>query len=946
MRVAQSLSSAGLGLALLATFGFASQSRVPQQKLPKPEAATQVRPTEKFLVEPMKFAWSDMVKMQAELPPMAVAYPEAQPLPIDIEPQILPMPAGADNVTGGGPMLAPQSSDVQKALCPSIGMEPPLAANFVAQDDVPDSGLTMYIPPNPSGGAGPAHLMTMMSNQVQIRDRSGSSLSAVDLNVFWSVLTPSNVAYQRVSYDALSGRWVATGRTGTGGIMRIMFAISDTNDPTGTWDFYSFFADPAGTLTTGTFPDWIPHGINATWVTLIANMFNVVGGASAGAKMWVIDMSTALSGGPITISTFATGFLGAVTVGAVGNSFTPTTSLDTSSPDMWLLNTTFGAGGTPSPRCLQLVRISGTGAAPVASALPGSPFGGSTSLCFVTANFSTTLITVAQLTEPRFITPFSIRIMSAVLRNGKIWVSHMGGQPLAPAATNRTAGFWHQVDPTLPFPASPGAPGSMLLQGNVIDGVSTSSGIMFPSIAVNCGDDAVIGFTRSDSTRNPEASYVFRKGTDAAGVQSPIRLLKAGESTYWKNFGVGTLAQWGIQSSTVVDPLDDKNFWTLQEYAALRVGPADNDSRWGTRWGLIGCGTPTITDEPDALAVCVGDPASFSVTATAFNGPLTYQWRKDGFDILGETASTYSIAATVSGDFGIYDCVVTEPCGSTTSAGAALTFNGAVVTVQPQDQQGKKGGTATFTVAGTGTGTITYEWRHDGVSIVPPETGTSLVISPITSADFGTYDCLVSDDCGPTTSDSAQLSPKKLDGHLKPGSLDLAIFKQPESAVGCEGASLTLEITAFGHTGLVWRKDGFPIVPAETNDTLVLNPVDALSAGSYDVVVSGPGGPIVSDAAVVTVNVAPTVTLNPTNQSKPIGGTATFTCAGTGDGTLTYQWQKAPLMGGAFVDIAGADEDTLVISPVVPASAARYRCVISNHCGSTATANAKLNISL
>lgn len=66
--------------------------------------------------------------------------------------------------------------------------------------------------------------------------------------------------------------------------------------------------------------------------------------------------------------------------------------------------------------------------------------------------------------------------------------------------------------------------------------------------------------------------------------------LKAGLSTYYKT-GSGTRNRWGDYSYTVVDPRNDRTFWTIQEYADQRTGPADGNSRWGTWWGRLrpGC---------------------------------------------------------------------------------------------------------------------------------------------------------------------------------------------------------------------------------------------------------------------------------------------------------------------------------------------------------------------
>jgi hypothetical protein len=63
-----------------------------------------------------------------------------------------------------------------------------------------------------------------------------------------------------------------------------------------------------------------------------------------------------------------------------------------------------------------------------------------------------------------------------------------------------------------------------------------------------------------------------------------VRVLKAGEDSYIKDFGSGRV-RWGDYSATVVDPVDDQAIWTIQEYAAEDVGSSASADRWGTWWG-------------------------------------------------------------------------------------------------------------------------------------------------------------------------------------------------------------------------------------------------------------------------------------------------------------------------------------------------------------------------
>ena len=77
-----------------------------------------------------------------------------------------------------------------------------------------------------------------------------------------------------------------------------------------------------------------------------------------------------------------------------------------------------------------------------------------------------------------------------------------------------------------------------------------------------------------------------RKYSYPPGAMGTISVLKAGEDSYVKDFGSGRV-RWGDYSATVVDPVDDTTFWTIQEYAETDVGSSQADDRWGTWWSHI-----------------------------------------------------------------------------------------------------------------------------------------------------------------------------------------------------------------------------------------------------------------------------------------------------------------------------------------------------------------------
>jgi hypothetical protein len=85
--------------------------------------------------------------------------------------------------------------------------------------------------------------------------------------------------------------------------------------------------------------------------------------------------------------------------------------------------------------------------------------------------------------------------------------------------------------------------------------------------------------------------------------------------------------------------------------------------------------SPQITSEPQNASVTVGNPATFTVTATG-TAPLTYQWFRSGDLIAGATSSSYQTPPTTAADNGATFAVqVSNSLGTITSNSATLTVN-------------------------------------------------------------------------------------------------------------------------------------------------------------------------------------------------------------------------------------------------------------------------------
>ena len=83
---------------------------------------------------------------------------------------------------------------------------------------------------------------------------------------------------------------------------------------------------------------------------------------------------------------------------------------------------------------------------------------------------------------------------------------------------------------------------------------------------------------------------------------------------------------------------------------------------------------PEITNQPQSSTIYAGQNASYSVTAEGKY--LTYQWKKDGVDLTGETNATLNITdANATQHDGNYSVVVGNDFGSVESEEVVLDVN-------------------------------------------------------------------------------------------------------------------------------------------------------------------------------------------------------------------------------------------------------------------------------
>lgn len=183
-------------------------------------------------------------------------------------------------------------------------------------------------------------------------------------------------------------------------------------------------------------------------------------------------------------------------------------------------------------------------------------------------------------------------------------------------------------------------------------------------------------------------------------------------------------------------------------------------SRYGWSQSLF-FNEPIVDQQPQSQPVNAGQSATFTIHSNTRHAQfdnadaagLTVQWQKDGVDLPGETSTTLTIANATAASAGEYIAVVSNAAGRTKSTAAVLTVNGGggsgpTITQQPQDQPVVVGQTATFTVVATGSGSLTYQWKRNGLDI-SGATAASYTTSTVSLIHDGyTYQVVVTDSQG------------------------------------------------------------------------------------------------------------------------------------------------------------------------------------------------------
>ncbi len=318
----------------------------------------------------------------------------------------------------------------------------------------------------------------------------------------------------------------------------------------------------------------------------------------------------------------------------------------------------------------------------------------------------------------------------------------------------------------------------------------------------------------------------------------------------------------------------------VRAYATNSAGTA-----YGSQLSFTAYKVPDIISQPTNQSKTVGQTAAFTVAALGTPNP-TYQWRKNGTNISGATANSYTTPTLVIGDNGaLYSVVVTNAAATVTSFNATLS-----VTIGPPvvDSVGFYGNTATTASSG---GNI----ASDGGAAVTARGVCWATTTNPTTANNTTSD---GTGIGTFTSEITGLTPGTIyyvrayatnsEGTSYSGAFTFltntapSIATQPANQSTTIGQTATFSVVASGTPAPTyqWRKNGVNISGATSSTYNKTNVQISDNGAVFTVVVTNSAGSVTSAGASLSVAIGP-----PMVTTTAVSGITTTSATGGGNVT-------------------------------------------------------------
>jgi len=258
----------------------------------------------------------------------------------------------------------------------------------------------------------------------------------------------------------------------------------------------------------------------------------------------------------------------------------------------------------------------------------------------------------------------------------------------------------------------------------------------------------------------------------------------------------------------------------------------------------------------------------------------------------------------------------------------ALRETGVFIVTSPTNVAALLGTEASFRVHALGVSPVTYQWQANGTNL-SGATNESLRLTNIARSSAGIYSVAVSSPRGTSTSTGATLTV------LSPP----LITASPQSQAVLAGTNVLLSVEAIGTDPLryQWFFNGVAISTA-TGSALSIAPATPTAAGDYRVRISNTYGAVTSAVATLTVNLPPSLLVQPVSHWVVMGSNTQFSVSAAGTPPLSFQW----LFNGQ--SLGAPNQPILQLTGAQSTEAGAYSVLVTNAFGSVTSAVARLDV--
>ena len=417
-------------------------------------------------------------------------------------------------------------------------------------------------PPDTHGTVGHRYIYEVTNQWIQIYDQDGSNNYYMTLNQYWDIFSGIDAFDPKMVYDPLEKRWifVSMGNAESKSSC-LLIGVTKTSDPTEDWACVRIPVDKSY----GAWLDYPSVGFCKDKIVVQTNMYSIKGGKFSGSALYVFDKQVFYN------PPYGASFSLIVNLSSTGIGATqcPAITLDPGQTINYLVSTF-------NSNTLAVFQVTGN---IKDKNLEFKLSGGIRSELGSWAGRASSENSAPQKGTDKKVNTGDSRMQNVVFRNGTLWLTHTIFLPAN--SPSRSSIQWFQINPA----------NAQILQQGRLDDPAGKIFYAFPSIAVNKQDDFLIGFSRFSKKTYPSAAYAYHGHKDPAStIRSPY-VFKDGKASYYKTLS-GDENRWGDYSSTVIDPGNNLNFWTVQEYSYGKrpftpIGPGFGPDLWGTWWAKV-----------------------------------------------------------------------------------------------------------------------------------------------------------------------------------------------------------------------------------------------------------------------------------------------------------------------------------------------------------------------